>query len=172
MNITTNRKYIRKQNLTTSRRGLYHQEDISSLDEMARTYENGCVGFTRKPATGLVRSFRTNPKNIAAIDFGTTNCSLMYLLNVPQLTEEAKKQPIRLKLDTSGFSVRVPNCALFDIMGKVVAFGHSAQRRYYKNIKPGEIKSYNFFQKIKMKLQHDKVKTITNWSYIVCYLYV
>ena len=163
MNIVTNRKYIKNQNLTTSRRGLYHQEDISSLDEMARTYENGCVGFTRKPAEGLVRSFRTNPQNIAAIDFGTTNCSLMYLLNVP-LSEKAKKQPIRLKLDSSGYSVRVPNCALFDLTGNMVAFGHSAQRRYYKIIKD-ETKRYHFFQKIKMKLQHDKVNIIANWSY-------
>ena len=134
---------------------------------MARLYDNGCLGFAQKPATGLVKQFRSNPKNVAAIDFGTTNCSLMYLLNVPQLTKETMKQPIRLKLDTSGYSVRVPNCALFDEAGNMVAFGLSAQRRYYKNLKKDEVKKYHFFQKIKMKLQHDKVAYHTFCCYTV-----
>ena len=132
-----------------------------------RLYENGTHGFVQKPAAGLVKQFRSNPKNVAAIDFGTTNCSLMYLLNVPQLTKETMKQPIRLKLDTSGYSVRVPNCALFDEAGNMVAFGLSAQRRYYNNLKKDEIKKFYFFQKIKMKLQHDKVDASLSH---ICYL--
>lgn len=122
---------------------------------------NGCQKFECKPAEGLVKPFRTRPQNVAAIDFGTANCSLMYLLSVNKMKDPAGVEPVRLKLDGH---FRVPNCALFDRKGKMIAFGLYAQRLYYKSTKRQDLKDVFFFQRIKMQLQHDKVSKLLYYT--------
>lgn len=127
------------------------------------TRQNGCRRFECRSTNDLARPFRSRPQNVAAIDFGTTNCSLMYLLSVDIVQDPSKAQPVRLKFDGQ---YRVPNCAFFDAGRTMKAFGLRAQRQYHKNTKRDELKSVYFFQKIKMHLQHDRVSQFIH--YTVC----
>lgn len=87
---------------------------------------------------------------IAAIDFGTTNCSVAYILP----GKMSEKGPVMLPFD--GTVYRVPNAILFDDRGKVVAFGKNA-RRTYSGLEDYEKLEYSMFEHIKMDLQHEEV---------------
>ena len=86
--------------------------------------------------------------NIAAIDFGTTSCSLAYSV--------AGGSKIRfLRIDDAD-KERVPSAILMDADGKVIDFGRKARRKFAKS--PRERRQhYHYFSEIKMALQHDKV---------------
>lgn len=85
--------------------------------------------------------------NIAAIDFGTTSCSVAYCVQGDQRVHLLKLGPD---------DVRVPTAILMDVSGKVVEFGKNARRKYAHV--PSERKQYfHFFSEIKMSLQHDQV---------------
>ena len=91
-------------------------------------------------------------KNIAAIDFGTKNCSLSYI------TENDKLEITRgiPKLPLNGTYLRVPTVILFNPTGQVEAFGHDA-RTLYSNLDDQEREAYIYFEEIKMNLHRDQV---------------
>ena len=102
---------------------------------------------------------------IAAIDFGTTNCSVAYILP----GEMSEKGPVMLPFD--GTFYRVPTAILFDPRGRVKAFGTTA-RRAYGNLDDDERLEYAFFEQMKMNLQHEQVSLsvfIVN-SFLICFL--
>ena len=95
---------------------------------------------------------RSRASHIAAIDFGTKNCSLAYITanDSVDLTQGVPKLPI------NGTHLRVPTAILFDGHGAPEAFGHDA-RTLYGNLEDHERESYFYFEEIKMKLQRDQV---------------
>ena len=97
--------------------------------------------------------FRTMPEFVTTIDFGTTHCSVAYLLR-PDL-ESKEVDPTVLKLDNDG-NRRVPSCILFDSNGKKIAFGHEA-RDQFSTVNRKSKPQYYYFEHVKKDLQHEKV---------------
>ncbi len=95
---------------------------------------------------------RKHSKNIAAIDFGTKNCSLAYI------TESDKIEITRgiPKLPLNGTFLRVPTVVLFNPKGEVESFGHDA-RTLHANLEDCEREEYVYFEELKMNLHHDEV---------------
>ena len=94
--------------------------------------------------------FRIHSGNIAAIEFGTTNCSVAYT-TVGNGPEEG---PQRLPLNRTHY--RVPTAILFKPDGSIDSFGYDA-RAQYLNLVNKERLEYAYFEQIKMTLQHDEV---------------
>ena len=114
-------------------------------NQMAKRCDNGFHPPTTESRSST--SFRASTGNIAAIDFGTTSCSLSYCLK--------GNDRIRfLKLDDT--HDRVPTAILMDRQGKVSQFGFNARKKYAAL--KGEAKlQYYYFQHLKMNLQHESV---------------
>ena len=107
------------------------------------------------------KDFSTVPQFLATIDFGTTHCSVAYLLRPdlePNLTP-SEVDPIVLKLDNDG-NRRVPSCILFDPNGSKIAFGQEA-REQYSALDHEERPLYHYFEHVKKNLQHDEVTIYT-----------
>ena len=120
---------------------------MASIGDTRKT-SNGCKVAKRVPRTES--GFRTPSDNIAAIDFGTTNCSLAYT-NGPENDLEL------LEINTT--YKRVPTAILFKPDGTIDSFGSHA-RAQYLNLDDEERLEYAYFEEIKMNLQHDEVETI------------
>ena len=115
-----------------------------------RKTSNGCEVAKRVPRKES--GFRVHSGNIAAIDFGTTNCSVAYITaGVGSGTEEG---PRLLPLNTTYH--RVPTAILFKPDGSIDSFGYDA-RAEYLNLENEDRLKYAYFEQIKMSLQHDKV---------------
>ena len=78
-------------------------------------------------------------RNTAAIDFGTTNCSVIY-------TVERNEDPQRLSL--SKFD-RVPTAILFEPDGTIDSFGYEA-RAQYLDLDDDNRPKYAYFEQIEM----------------------
>ena len=100
-------------------------------------------------AAGIAQKF------VAAIDFGTTHCSVAYLIRPDPAPELSKVDPIILTLDNAG-NKRIPSCILFDPSGKKIAFGNVA-RDQYAALDHGERPQHHYFEHVKKHLQHEKV---------------
>ena len=102
-------------------------------------------------------------KNIAAIDFGTKNCSLAYITKNDrlELTQGVPKLPL------NGTYLRVPTAILFNQEGQVEAFGHDA-RTLYGNLEDYERECYFYFEEIKMNLRRDQVSENDLQRFIRC----
>ena len=98
---------------------------------------------------------------IAAIDFGTTNCSVAYILP----GEMNEQGPILLPFD--GTYYRVPTAVLFNTNGAVQSFGTTA-RRAYRNLEDDERLKCPYFEEIKMNLQHDEVHLLCILDSVSC----
>ena len=101
------------------------------------------------------KEFRNTPRFLATIDFGTTNCSVAYLIRPDLARNPSEADPNVLKLDNSG-NRRVPSCILFDSSGEKLAFGHEARDRFTAvehKLKP----KYHYFEHVKKHLQHEQV---------------
>ena len=94
--------------------------------------------------------FRVPSSNIAAIDFGTTGCSVAYTT----VESRPEEDPWRLPLNTTFY--RVPTAILFKPDGSIDSFGYDA-RAQYLNLDDEERLEYAYFEQIKMRLQHDEV---------------
>ena len=118
---------------------------------MATRTPNECSNTDREEC----REFGTTPQFISAIDFGTTHCSVAYLLrqNPKHITREI--DPTVLKLDKD-WNRRVPSCILFDPSGKKIAFGPGALD-YFAALDRKLRPLYHYFEHVKMHLQHDEV---------------
>lgn len=101
--------------------------------------------------------FRRRPRNIAAIDFGTKNCSLAYITENDrlELTQGIPKLPL------NGMYLRVPTSLLLNAQGEVEAFGHDAWS-LYGNLEEEDKKTFHYFEEIKMNLQMDQVCCLVN----------
>ena len=94
---------------------------------------------------------------IAAIDFGTTYCSVAYTL---QDSDEIFKLPL------DGPRTRVPNAILIKKEdNKVVGFGYLAQDKFSR-LPKNEKKNYMYFERMKMILY----RTPVSLYYIVAFL--
>ena len=115
---------------------------------MASSTSNGVSKAVRKGYADLDFKFRTTPRSVATIDFGTTHCSLSYFylnssdVHLLQLDEAKNK--------------RVPSCILFDKNGETVAFGYEA-RKHFLAVDPQQRPQFYYFQHVKKQLQHEKV---------------
>ena len=90
--------------------------------------------------------------NIAAIDFGTTFCSLAY-------TTKGDNSITTFKLGDT--HQRVPNsillCKEANSTCEVVEFGYRAASEYLKVAKRKDSSEYIYFERIKMLLEKDEV---------------
>ena len=107
----------------------------------------------------------TTPQFLTAIDFGTTHCSVAYLLRPDETSSRNKVDPIVLKLDNAGRK-RVPSCILFDNNGNKIAFGYEAREQFTSlNRKPISktvkfFPEYHYFEHVKGHLQREKVTLV------------
>ena len=120
---------------------------MASVGDVRKT-SNGCEVARRVPRKES--GFRIPSGNIAAIDFGTTNCSVAYT-TVGSGPEEG---PRRLPLNST--HCRVPTAILLKPDGTIDSFGYEA-RAEYLNLDDQDRLEYAFFEQIKMSLQHDEV---------------
>ena len=91
--------------------------------------------------------FRQASGYVAAIDFGTTYCSVAYTL-------QGSKEILKIPLD--GTHTRVPNSILIERKSKKVsAFGFRAQHRFAQTKKKEE---YILFERMKMILYRTEVR--------------
>lgn len=112
----------------------------------ARKTSNGCVAARRVPRTDA--RCRQPSVNVAAIDFGTTNCSLAYIIGSDSGEPEL--------LNINGTERRVPTAVLFDEYGVVESLGKIA-RDGCRNLRGKQLLSWAYFEQIKMELQRDEV---------------
>ena len=126
--------------------------------------ERVLVGDTRKTSNGCKIAYRVPRKqarfrepsdNIAAIDLGTANCSLAYVIAGHSASSE--EGPVRLSLNTTNYSV--PTAILFNPDGSINSFGYNGQQEYM-NLDDDECLQYAYFEQIKMNLQHDEVRDL------------
>ena len=87
--------------------------------------------------------------NIAAIDFGTINCSVAYTI-----VGSRNEIPVILALNQTYY--RVPTAILFKPDGSIDSFGYEA-RAEYLDLDDEERLEYTYFEQIKMSLQYNKV---------------
>lgn len=117
-----------------------------------RKTSNGCEVARRVPRRDA--RCRQPSTNIAAIDFGTANCSLAYII-AGDLTDSGPNL-----LSLYGTFYRVPTAILFRKDGTVKAFGETA-RKLYRNLGGKERLEWAYFEQIKMDLQQDEVRCAT-----------
>ena len=120
---------------------------VTLVPEPRNEYVNG----VRLPAEVARESRSRNSGNIAAIDFGTSSCSVAYWMKGDQHV-----RLLKLGSDYGSDDVRVPTAILMDSNGMVVEFGKSARRKYAQ-LTMEKKRHHYFFDDIKMNLQHDKV---------------
>ena len=118
---------------------------MATIGDVRKT-SNGCSVAER--ISREKAGFRVPSSNIAAIDFGTTNCSVAY-------TIAGDKGLHLLPLNNNFY--RVPTAILFARDGSVKTFGYDA-RTEYLNLDDDERLQYAYFEQIKMNLQHDEVR--------------
>ena len=133
-----------------------------------RKTSNGCSVAERVPRQE--GDFREPLPNIAAIDFGTTNCSVAYVTQSDGVTSRNLGEGSqRLPLNRTFY--RVPTAILFTPDGAVSAFGHDA-RAEYLNVADGDRSRWAYFEQIKMDLQHEEVCTHAIYSNTCKKLYI
>ena len=126
----------------------------------ARRVKKSDIGYVSLPSSSIKRSIeKETSANIAAIDFGSTYCSVAYTtsaagddINSLRLNEVHSRVPtaILLKKEVDGTTSVGVEC-------RVDSFGLDAQYRYQRlrrNDRPNHI----YFERMKMRLQHDQVK--------------
>ena len=103
----------------------------------------------------MAAAAESTPQFVATIDFGTTYCSVAYLLRPDLAPNLNEVDPTVLTLDNAG-NRRVPSCILFDPDGKKMAFGYEA-RDQYADLEPELRPLHHYFEHVKKVLQHKKV---------------
>ena len=110
-------------------------------------------------------TFRQTTGNIAAIDFGTKNCSLAYVtVNDPRALDLLGGTLPKLPLNET-FS-RVPTVVLLSAGGRTEQLGYFA-RTAYLNLDDREKRMVSYFDKLKMNLSRDVVSAL-----VICCLSV
>ena len=98
----------------------------------------------------------TTPEFVTTIDFGTTHCSVAYLLrpDLADISSELVDSTV-VKLDNNG-NRRVPSCILFKPNGDKTAFGYEA-REQFAALKLELRSQHHYFEHVKGHLQREKV---------------
>ena len=113
-------------------------------------HPNGVRKTSAVPRRGA--GFRPASGYVAAIDFGTTFCSVAYTLH---------KSDETLTLKLNGAHTRVPNAILIEKESSTVAaFGYRAQE-YFSRLPKKEQKRYIYFERMKMILYRARVSSCT-----------
>lgn len=135
-------------------------EKVRGWPLVARKEKKSDVNYHFSPTETPTIAQTLSGSNVAAIDFGTTHCSIAY-------TTAAADETSSLKLND--YYTRVPTAILFK-KGKEIShdgsgvgvectidsFGYNAQDKYQR-LKRRENANYLYFERMKMRLQHDKV---------------
>ena len=122
-------------------------DDLASSlrNEFKEYYPNGTSKARKIPRSEA--GFRRSSGYVAAIDFGSTYCSVAY-------AQRGEEEIIKLPLD--GPLTRVPNAILIEKKRSTVdAFGRVAQHRFSQLKEQQE--NYLLFERIKMILYRSKV---------------
>ena len=116
-----------------------------AVSKIAR-YQNGVPMTRQLPRKSA--GFRRASEFVAAIDFGTTFCSVAYIL-------QGSKEILKLPID--GPLTRVPNAILVERKtNTVMAFGSRA-RENFSLMKKGDRDKVIFFERMKMILYREQV---------------
>ena len=113
--------------------------------------------FAQEAKMTTTAGSKAKPQFVATIDFGTTHCSVAYVLR-PDL-EGKKVDPTLLNLDEYEKNRRVLSCILFDSNGKMIAIGPKARERYAA-LKPEQKPQSIYFEHVKKHLQHEEVMPV------------
>ena len=92
---------------------------------------------------------------VTTIDFGTTHCSVAYLIRPDLSPTPSEVDPTVLTLDSARHK-RVPSCILFDPSGKKIAFGYEA-REQFAALEREERLQHHYFEHVKKNLRYEKV---------------
>ena len=115
------------------------------------TSPNGTTKAERRRFADLDRKFRGDPEFcVAAIDYGTTHCSVNYTLYPG---DSSKEKRVVVRLDEFRNVGRVPNCILFNQYGKRLSFGYQAREKYSR-ISDEQRKKFFYFEHVKKTFQH------------------
>ena len=123
---------------------------VDANSTQPKKYING-VSFPTKEPREIITLHTEDCLNVAAIDFGTTCCSVAYFIG-------GTKSGVKfLKIDNR--EIRAKTAILMDGEGKVIDFGRRAHRKYSQFLTDEKKRhcEYHYFNDIKMALQHDKV---------------
>ena len=123
-------------------------EHVLTVTKKGRKHTNGCI----LPDEYSLDDYRYGTdkltRNVVAIDFGTTCCSLAYCMRGD------RDRKIRY-LELEYGQPRIPTAILIGDDGKIV-FGKLAYTKYSR-MSSVEQRANHFFYKFKMTLQHDEV---------------
>lgn len=118
-----------------------------------RAAQNGVTLPERRHRTP--RNTSSKQKHIAAIDFGTSSCSLACWTANPALHDQSCNM---IKFSEEDLGHRVPTAVLIDEDGVVVKFGADAEYEWINYCdSASERDRYFFFKQIKMELLRNKV---------------
>ena len=140
-------------------------EKVRQWPLQARREKKRDIGYVSMPSSFMPTSIRreTGNGNIAAIDFGTTYCSIAYTteagdgISTMKLNEVYTRVPTAILLKRKGL-VNDPSTGLsIGVECKIDSFGYEAQSKYQK-LRMNDRSQYIYFERMKMRLQHDKVK--------------
>lgn len=110
--------------------------------------------FKTRKVPRCAAGFRPASEFVAAIDFGTTYCSVAYTL------QQESKEIFKLPID--GPHTRVPNAILIERKtNKVEAFGERARTKFSK-MKSEAREKYIYFERMKMILYRRPVSILFN----------
>ena len=125
------------------------EEDLRSFESYIppKVLPNGIVAAETVSRTSI--SVVPTTGNIAAIDFGTSNCSLAYSTGGDDGVN-------LLTLSSQEGQVRVPTILLVNNRGEPVTFGNRAIREY-QTMEPDEQLKYHLFERIKLALGPSEV---------------
>lgn len=116
--------------------------------------QNGVTKTRKVPR--CVAGFRPASEFVAAIDYGTTHCSVAYTL------QQESKEIFKLPID--GPHTRVPNAILIERKTNTVeAFGQRARNKF-SMMKSEDREKYIYFERMKMILYRRRVSTFSYLS--------
>jgi len=135
----------------------------------------GCIDDVRKTSNGAEvarripreqAKFLARSRNVAAIDFGTTNCSIAYLTEA----DSPEQEPHRLLLN--GTYERVPTAILFKKMVRLCLSVTKLARTISIWTTTPVRKLTSSLNKIKMKLQQDEGENALVYFLFLVFSYV
>ena len=128
----------------------------------ARRVKKSDIDYVSLPSSSIKRSIeRETSANIAAIDFGSTYCSVAYTtsaagddINSLRLNEVHSRVPTAILLKKQ--CEEVDGTTSVGVKCTVDSFGLDAQTRYQR-LRRKDRPNHIYFERMKMRLQHDQV---------------
>ena len=124
-------------------------QNYDDLDDFSFVQRHPNAVTIAKAVDRVDSAFLATTGNIAAIDFGTANCSIAYCTT--------KDEEMRLlKLSSQEGQVRVPTILLVNEKGEPIKFGKRAIHQY-QGLDPSQRLKYHLFERIKLALRPHEV---------------